>query len=83
MMANIKGKSIPVDWMWLFKATDRLKLRVTDPRKLSEVARDFEGAPVIERKSEEEGDETYTGYTSISEIVTDGNGYIITLVKEG
>ena len=86
MHAVVKGKEIPVNWMWLFEASGQLTFEVTDARPVSEIAADFENAPVIERKSAEEGDRTYTGYTSIKRILAEktekGRTVQITLVKE-
>lgn len=65
MKAIVKGKEITVNWMWLLERKDQLIFQIVDERPLSEIAADWEGAEVIERKSETEGDKTYTGYTRI------------------
>lgn len=82
MTAKIKGKTFPVDWMWLLKRTGELRLQYADNRRFAEIATDWDGAEVIERKSENEGDITYEGFNTISRIIRLPDGKIeIALVK--
>lgn len=69
MKAIVKGKTHDVKWMWLLERKDQVILQMVDERPISEIAADWEGAEVIERKSENEGDKTYTGYTRIMRIM--------------
>lgn len=69
MNASVKGKTHDVKWIWLLERKDQVILQMVDERPISEIAADWEGAEVIERKSENEGDKTYTGYTRIMRIM--------------
>lgn len=69
MKAIVKGKEISVKWMWLLERKDEVILQLVDERPLSEIAADWEGADVIERKSETEGDKTYKGYARLMRIM--------------
>lgn len=68
MKAIVKGKTRNVKWMWLLERKDEVILQLVDERPLSKIAADWEGADVIERISEEEGNKTYTGYSRIARI---------------
>ncbi|MBR3927750.1 MAG: hypothetical protein IKJ65_01960 [Clostridia bacterium] len=68
MKAIVKGKTHDVKWMWLLERKDQLIFQIVDERPISEIAADWEGADVIERISEEEGNKTYEGYTRIARI---------------
>lgn len=82
MTVTVKGKTFLVDWCWLVNRTEQLMLEYTDVRHVSEIVADWEGAEVIERKSETEGDITYEGFTSITRIIRKENGKVeIALVK--
>ena len=82
MTVTVKGKTFLVDWCWLVNRTEQLMLEYTDARHVSEIATDWEGAEVIERKSETEGNITYEGFTSITRIIRKENGKVeIALVK--
>lgn len=69
MKAILKEKTFDVKWMWLLERKDQVILQLVDERPLSEIAADWEGASVIERKSETEGDKTYKDYTRIMRIM--------------
>lgn len=69
MKAIVKGKKIEIKWMWLLERKDQVMLQLVDERPLAKIAAQWEGAEVIERKSENEGDKTYTGYTRILRIM--------------
>lgn len=76
MTVTVKGKTFAVDWMWLVNRTDELMLQYTDTRHVSQIVADWEGAVVMERKSETEGDITYTGFTSIRRIIRKENSKV-------
>lgn len=69
MKAIVKGKQITVNWIWLLERKDQVILQYVDERPLAKIAARWEGAEVIERISEEEGNKTYTGYTRIMRIM--------------
>lgn len=71
MTVTAKGKTIVVDWMWLMDITGELMMGYSDDRPMAEIAADWEGVSLLERKSEEEGDLTYEGFTRIRRIVKD------------
>lgn len=82
MTAIAKGKTFPVDWMWLMERQGELVFQYTDNRHFADIVDDWSGADVIERKSETEGDITYYGYDTISRIIRLPDGKIeIALVK--
>lgn len=71
-----------MSWMWLLNRKNELRLEYTDERHVSEIVADWEGAEVIERKSENEGDMTFEGFNSITRIIKKDNGKVeIALVK--
>lgn len=85
MTLEINGKTIPVDFAHLFTRTDVLHIGLTDARKMSEIAKDFETAAVIKRKSSTQGDCTYNGYNRIVRITREddvNSKIIIVLGKE-
>lgn len=82
MTAIVKGKQFEIDWMWLLDFTGELMVQYSDKRHFAEIATDWDGAAVIERKSESEGDITYEGFNTISRIIRLPDGKIeIALVK--
>jgi len=82
MTVTVKGKTFPVDWMWLVNRAEELLLEYTDVRHVSQIVADWENAEVIERKSETEGNITYEGFTSISRIIKKANNKVeIALVR--
>lgn len=82
MTATVKGKTFPVDWMWMMERQGELVFQYSDNRHFSDIVADWSGAEVIERKSENEGDKTYEGFTAISRIIRLPDGKIeIALVK--
>lgn len=86
MIAVVNGKDIKVNWMWLFPATDLLMVELTDARAASVIAAEWENSAIIERKSAEEGDKTYEGYTQIKRLIREKKNGVttvnITLEKE-
>lgn len=82
MTATAKGKTFPIDWMWLMERQGELVFQYADNRHFADIVDDWSGADVIERKSETEGDITYYGYDTISRIIRLPDGKIeIALVK--
>lgn len=55
--------------MWLFERKGELMLQLTDARSIAEIAKEWEGANVIRRESEEEGNITYNGFSRIKRII--------------
>ena len=71
-----------MSWMWLLNRKNELRLEYTDERHVSEIVADWEGAEVIERKSETEGNMNFEGFNSITRIIKKDNGKVeIALVK--
>lgn len=71
MTVTVGNRTVTVDWMWLVEATGELMMSYSDDRSMAEIAADWEGVPVLERRSETEGDITYEGFTRIRRIVKD------------
>ena len=85
MMLEINGKTISIDFAHLFSRSGQLHIGFSDTRRISEIARDFESSPILQRISEEEGDQTYVGYQKIVRISRGDAGkdtYVIVLEKE-
>ena len=59
MIAIVNGKEYQAKWFWPHMDKPVVMLEITDNRPLSEIARDFEYALRIEKKSETEGNEIY------------------------
>ena len=78
-----KGKTFAIDWMWgPVGANEDLMLEMSDGRRLSRIAADFEGCESFRRESETEGNMEWTGYTALRSIVRSGRGKVqITLSK--
>jgi len=83
MTATVKGKTFPVDWMWLMGNTGELMFRYSDNRHFSDIVADWSGAAVIERKSENEGDITYNGFTAITRIIRLPGGKVEIALAKG
>jgi hypothetical protein len=68
--------------MWLMERQGELVFQYADNRHFADIVADWSGAEVIERKSENEGDFTYNGFTAISRIIRLPYGKVeIALVK--
>lgn len=80
MTAKVNGKTFDVNWMCVLDGA--LMCAYNDERKMSLIVKDWEGAEVIERMSETEGDEVYAGYTRIKHVVIEKNNVQIALLKE-
>lgn len=66
-----RGKTFDVNWAWAMKDSNRLMIELPDKRSVSEIAEDFDGLTRIDRKSKEEGDKVYTGYTMLTRVIKD------------
>lgn len=65
-----KGKEFDISWMWGPVGYSKdVMLQMKDSRKLSEIAIDFEGCELYQRKDELEGDMTFEGYVDLIAIV--------------
>lgn len=64
-----KGKTFDVNFAWgpvRWGVDQRLIIEIAaDARALSEICADFDGVQTFERKDENEGDMTFTGYTDL------------------
>lgn len=62
-----KGKTFDVNYAWgPVRTTNELMIELAgDARPLSQICADFEGVQTFERKDEDEGDMTFTGYTDL------------------
>ncbi len=69
MKAIVKGKKIEVRLITLLARKDQVFAHIVDKRNLSTIAKAWEGADVIEKVSENEGNATYKGYTRLMRIM--------------
>lgn len=69
MKAILKEKTFDVKLMALLERKNQVILQYVDERPLSEIAADWEGAAVIKRVSENEGNKIYKGYKRIMRIM--------------
>ena len=60
MIAVVKNKEIPVNWIWQFP-DGRILAEFPDEREIAQVVADWENAGTIVRISELEGDAEYAG----------------------
>ena len=64
-----KGKTFDVSFAWgpvRWNGEQRLMIELEkDARALSEICADFDGVQTFERKDEDEGDMTFSGYTDL------------------
>lgn len=78
-----KGKTFDVNFAWgpvRWNGAQRLMIELAkDARALSEICADFEGVKTIERKDEDEGDMTFTGYTDLVSASRDRSRGTVTL----
>lgn len=70
-----KGKTFDVNFAWgpvRWGSDQRLIIELAkDARALSEICADFDGVQTFERKDEDEGDMTFTGYTDLVSAARD------------
>lgn len=59
-----RGKTFNVEWAWADKS-GILRMELKDERSAGEIIADFDGIETISRKSKEEGDATYSGYSAL------------------
>lgn len=78
-----RGKTYDVDWIDTSMIGEKtLLLQMTDPRRLSIIAAEFDGLTLIDRRSETQGDKHWEGYTRLKTLVRNGEAVQIGLVKE-
>lgn len=80
-----RGKTIDVKWAYPLYGEEKLMIELHDTSPVADIATEFDGLSVIERKSDTEGDATYTGYTMLTGVVknTKQGTVLLTLEKEG
>lgn len=62
----------------------RVILEMADPRRLPEIAAEFDGIARLERTDENQGDKSWEGYTELAAITRQpGGSVLIQLAKEG
>lgn len=64
-----KGQTFEVIWCWGPLSDGTLMLALKDDRPLWEIAEELDGLTRIERKSRDEGDATYEGYSELTAII--------------
>ena len=78
-----KGKTFDVNFAWgpvRSGGQQRLMIElISDARPLSQICADFEGVQTFERKDEDEGNMTFTGYTDLVSAEQDRSRGTITL----
>lgn len=83
-LTTSKGKTVDANWAWApANENGDLMIEYADPRKISEIAPDWDGCAIIHRQSDTEGNAVYEGYTDIRIISKMKNGAVqITLRRE-
>lgn len=61
-----RGQEFDVNWAWAVGGV--LRIELPGIRKIGDIAEDFDGLVKIERESEEEGDDTYIGYDTLTGV---------------
>lgn len=77
-----RGKTFEAVWAWAMSNTNQLMMELRDTRPIYKIAKDFDGLTTIDRKSEEEGDATYTGYDTLVMAVRDRKNGTVRLTLE-
>ena len=76
-----RGQTFNVNWAWETK-DGQLMIELPDERSIAEIAQDFDGLTMIERKSEEEGDRPYIGFNKLTSVIQDtDNGTALLSLK--
>lgn len=63
-----KGQTFPAQWMYQGPLGE-LRLQLEDPRRLPDIAADFDGCDRFLRESDEEGNLEFVGYTALTGIL--------------
>ena len=64
-----QNKTYPVKWIDTSILNETMLLmQMTDTRRLSEIAAEFDGLTEISRTDENQGDKTFTGYSKLVSI---------------
>lgn len=65
-----RGKTHPINWMMVLASKkNQLVIDLTDERKLSEIAADFEGCETIKRTDDATGGAAYEMFEGFSRLV--------------
>lgn len=77
-----RGKTVEINYAWgPVRTTGELMIEIkADTRKISEIAKDFEDVQTFERKDENEGNMTFTGYTELRRITCEKETGTVLLV---
>ncbi len=73
------------DVMWIdnpIQDADALALRLSDTRRLPDIASEFDGLASIQRSDEQQGSKTFDGYTVLSEIRRMPDGSVLMLLNK-
>ena len=77
-----RGQAFDVNWAWAMDGV--LRIELPDTRPIGDIAEDFDGLVRIERKSEEEGDDTYIGYDVLTGVTRNrGKGTALLTLEKG
>lgn len=78
-----RGQTFDVNWAWEHK-NGPLMIELKEDRSIGEIADDFDGLVRIERKSEEEGDATYSGFDVLVSVTRNRkNGTVLLTLEKG
>lgn len=81
-LTTSRGQTYDVTWAYApVGEYGDLMLEYPDARPMAQIAEDWEGCERITRRSAEEGDAVYEGYTRIRSIVRRGSTVQLTLMK--
>ena len=76
-----RGQTFDVNWAWEHK-NGPLMIELKEERNIGEIADDFDGLARIERKSEEEGDATYSGFDVLVSVTRNRKNGTVLLTLE-
>ncbi len=77
-----RGQTFNVNWAWATEDRGQLMIELKEDRSIGEIADDFDGLVKIERKSEEEGDDTYLGYDDLVGVTRNRKNGTVLLTLE-
>ena len=82
LLKTSNGNTYTVDWIDTAMSGD-LYLQMQDERALSVIAAEFDGLDWLERKSENEGDKWFDGYSALRHIQRAEPGVVIVSISKG
>lgn len=83
-LTTSKGKTFDVNWIDGPTITSGdVVLQMTDSRKLSRIASDFEGLESLKRESETQGNKEWNGYTVLQSISRRLDGTVLISLNKG